>query len=311
VKVLVQGIILAAVLSGIGFAIVRAFRELSQNPIDWRQLDLWRLIGAVVCYSGTLLISGTYWRTVLSRYEHRLPPLAALRAFVHSQMGKYIPGKAMVIVIRTTLLRRWEVPIGLAVISAFIETLLWMFTGAQIACAIVLFQTGLDSRLRLLAGIMLLASGVATLPPVFNGVVRRISRLRKRQTATLKTNTEPLSWEGYFVGIIWLTVGWLVAGCSAWLVATSVPLTPLNGSHYLIVLAAVCLATVGGFVSLLPGGIGVRELVMIPLLAPITGVAIALITAILIRFCWMIAEIATSATIELLFRLQNRFVNAT
>ncbi len=48
---------------------------------------------------------------------------------------------------------------------------------------------------------------------------------------------------------------------------------------------------VAGFLSLIPGGIGVRELIVIPLLQPHFGAVVAIISAILLRVSWMVAEL--------------------
>ena len=65
----------------------------------------------------------------------------------------------------------------------------------------------------------------------------------------------------------------------------------LRPEDYWLTLACVSLATVAGFVSLLPGGIGVRELVLIPLLGPTIGPANAIIAAIVIRLVWLASEL--------------------
>jgi uncharacterized membrane protein YbhN (UPF0104 family) len=54
---------------------------------------------------------------------------------------------------------------------------------------------------------------------------------------------------------------------------------------------------VAGFVSLLPGGIGVRELVMIPLLGARFGSVTAVVAAVVIRLVWLTAELVTSGII--------------
>ena len=67
--------------------------------------------------------------------------------------------------------------------------------------------------------------------------------------------------------------------------------------------ASVALAMVAGFLSLLPGGIGVRELVVIPLLSPVFGQVAAILSAVLLRLVWMAAEVLVSGI--LYFALPN------
>jgi uncharacterized membrane protein YbhN (UPF0104 family) len=58
--------------------------------------------------------------------------------------------------------------------------------------------------------------------------------------------------------------------------------------------AAVTLATVTGFVSFVPGGAVVREAVLTELMIPHLGGAVALLSAILLRLVWLVAELVIS-----------------
>ena len=86
------------------------------------------------------------------------------------------------------------------------------------------------------------------------------------------------------------------------------PDTNIIWADYPLALACISLATVAGFVSLLPGGIGVRELVLFPLLEPRFGPVNAIVAIVVIRIVWLTAELMTSGTIYLLrrFGLANR-----
>jgi uncharacterized membrane protein YbhN (UPF0104 family) len=69
---------------------------------------------------------------------------------------------------------------------------------------------------------------------------------------------------------------------------------PLGWELYGLALTTICLATVGGFLSMLPGGLGVRELVMLPLLSGTLTTAGALIAAILMRLVCVAVELLLS-----------------
>jgi hypothetical protein len=65
----------------------------------------------------------------------------------------------------------------------------------------------------------------------------------------------------------------------------------------IVCLAAVSLAMVAGFLSLLPGGVGVREYVVLTLLAPAVGTVAALVSAVLLRLCWLAAELVAAGVL--------------
>jgi glycosyltransferase 2 family protein len=60
---------------------------------------------------------------------------------------------------------------------------------------------------------------------------------------------------------------------------------------WLSVFAACGLSIVIGFVSLVPGGAGVRELVLTMILSPIVGPTAALCCAIWLRITWLVTEL--------------------
>jgi uncharacterized membrane protein YbhN (UPF0104 family) len=94
-----------------------------------------------------------------------------------------------------------------------------------------------------------------------------------------------------------MALGWCLNGLSLWLVLKGLPGTDVQLSDFPLALACVSLATVAGFVSLLPGGIGVREMVLIPLLSTRFDPITAIVAAIVIRLVWLAAELATSGII--------------
>ncbi len=65
------------------------------------------------------------------------------------------------------------------------------------------------------------------------------------------------------------------------------------GSWYLYT-AIVAMAVVGGFASMIPGGLGPREAVFTVLLGPLIGTNGAMIVAVGLRLTWLVAEIAVS-----------------
>ena len=63
--------------------------------------------------------------------------------------------------------------------------------------------------------------------------------------------------------------------------------------------ATVGLAMVAGFLSLIPGGFGVRDWVLMTLLEPHYGARVALVSAILLRIVWLLSELLVSAILYL------------
>lgn len=108
-------------------------------------------------------------------------------------------------------------------------------------------------------------------------------------------------------GLLWSTCAWILLGLSQLAVVRSFD---KSGTDALIgfglvpvVIASVALATVAGFaVAVLPGGLGVREGVLMSALAPAIGSDQAVIASLLLRLVWVAAELVAAAIVFPLFR---------
>ena len=235
-----------------------------------------------------MLLSAAFWHRVLIAFKQKPKFINSVAAFFTSQLGKYVPGKAMVVVIRTDMIRGDHVNTKPAAASVFVETLTWLFTGAAIASVLMIVKFQEHRALQITAAALTLAAGILTWPSVFQKIATKVSSIGKSKTnnifAGLNLKTMAQGW-------LLLSIGWCFNGASLWMVIRGIPSCELPPEHYWLTLTCVSLATVAGFVSLLPGGIGVRELVMIPLLGPAIGPANALIAAIVIRLVWLASEL--------------------
>ena len=104
------------------------------------------LVGSGLLYLAGLSAFGRFYERILrcSATPVRLGP--ALRAYLVSHLGKYVPGKAMVVVIRAGMI----VPCGgrasTAAIATFYETLVMMAAGGLIAAAGFALAVGSQPR---------------------------------------------------------------------------------------------------------------------------------------------------------------------
>ena len=71
-------------------------------------------------------------------------------------------------------------------------------------------------------------------------------------------------------------------------------LVPLFTEILPLLTACAALAVVAGFLSLIPAGAGVREFVIMTLLAADFGAVAAVASAILLRVVWMVSEVLLS-----------------
>ena len=246
------------------------------------------------------------------RELNRLRPLAVLRAYYTGHLGKYVPGKGMVIVIRTHLLSKTEIPSRWIVVSVFLETLTMLAVGAFIAVAISIALMPKQPGLAIGGAAIMLCSGLPTLPPVFHWLIQRMPFLRKPPKEDIDKIAEQTdaetphahmqsSWRLCGLGWVLSIVCWIFMGASLWVVVGAIaPDIELSWTLFLYCTAAVSLGMTAGFLSGLPGGIGVRDGLVALILTQIVPEETALVAAIVLRLVWIIAEVVISGILYII-----------
>ena len=295
-------LIVAIVVWFIRRTLVDAWEQLGTRR--W-QCDFWWLAAAGGLYLFGTLLSGIFWHRTLRALGQNVSLPQALRAYYIGHLGKYVPGKAMVVILRTGLVQGQGVDTALAAASVFFETLTMMAVGAFMSAAIVAVWYHEQTLLFWAALAMMIVAGVPTLPPVFRRLVRLVGVGRTNPAVAEKL--ADLGYGTMLIGWLLTAIGWVVAGLSFWAVLRSLGAADANPIGQLhLYTAGVTLATVAGFVSFVPGGAVVREAVLAELMVPLLGDAVALVSAILLRLVWLVAELVISGILYLGMRFRQR-----
>jgi uncharacterized membrane protein YbhN (UPF0104 family) len=240
----------------------------------------------------------SFWIRLLRGQGIPVSWYGGFRAYFVSQFGKYIPGKAMVILLRVGMLGSPGTKLAVGVTATY-ETLTSMASGALLGVLLLPYAGVLPAAV---SGNVILLAGVAALPVVL-GVLNRIAvrlaaRWRGPDARPLPSPSPLLLAQGLLHG----ACGWCLLGLSLGLVIHAIVPDPpaWNGPAYLGDLAAVSLAYVLGFIVLVaPGGIGVRELVLQQALAARLPGPLAVIVVLVLRLAWTIAELVIAAVLLL------------
>ncbi|MEJ5341447.1 MAG: lysylphosphatidylglycerol synthase transmembrane domain-containing protein [Thermogutta sp.] len=283
-------------------------RQLGERGIPLRVSWGW-CVAAGMCYAASLLPAAWFWGRVLRSAQQKTSFGKVLRAYLVGQIGKYVPGKACVVIVRTALVAGNSVQPAMAAASVFVETLTMMSVGAALATLYLVVWAPSDSRLLWTAITLAVVVTIPTLPPFFKPILRLLATRGNRPevlTAIDRINFVQL-WEGWAAMLLL----WVGFGISLGLVLRAIELPGFefapSGSAILEavppLVASVALATVGGFLILfLPGGLGARELILAAVLAPylasrwlvgqgVSGEVVALVAAVMLRLVWLATEI--------------------
>jgi glycosyltransferase 2 family protein len=259
------------------------------------------LLGAGIVYMFGMWPAYWYWRQCLLAMDQHVPSLATHWAYFFGNLGKYFPGKAMVVVLRLAALSEFGVKKVVTTVTIFMETLTMMAVGGACA-AICLLLLNLDWRLTAISLGLLVTTFIPTLPPVLRWIILLLqpgvpSHILTQWTGRIHFGLIAKGW-------LALSLTWILFGLSLQMVLQGLAIS--EGSQVpwhvnsLSCLGASALAVVLGFVSLVPGGAGVRELVLSAILTPVFGPTAALCGAVWLRITWLAAELAIVAILAAL-----------
>ncbi len=290
-KRVLQLVIVAVVGAFLYWTVQKAIAEirLQEDKISWSDFD-WRLLAvSIPVYCLGLFPGAIAWIQTLRSFGQNLPRLATLNAYFLGHLGKYVPGKAMVLILRVGKLQPHGLAIRPGIVSVFVETLTGVATGAILG-AVLLLTLDVPWWLKIAAACGLPFAAIALTPHFFKmgiGIVAK-SKIGKMPKKIPSAFTAPFM----IRNSLWMALGWVIQGTAGWLILLAMSQQPELRSWmgWSAVVSAVCLGAVAGFASMLPGGAVVREVVITWLLAPLVGQPIALLAAVIIRLANLAGE---------------------
>lgn len=276
---------------------------------NWQLEPAW-LAASAGFYVLGLLPAGWFWHRVLLALGQSPRWVETLRAYCIGHLGKYVPGKAMVVVLRAGLVRSPRVHGGVAAAGVFFETLTMMAVGAFWAAGVLTWRiyqgrlnlvAEIDSRLLVVGTLAMMAvSGLPTLPPVFRRLAR-LAGIGRGDPETL-AKLDGLGYGTLAFGWVANTAVWLILGASLWAAFRGLGIDRLGLLEHLAdYTAATALSVVVGFLSMIPAGFGARDVLLAALNVKFFGVneGEAVVAAVVLRLVWLVAELVVSGILYL------------
>jgi len=291
-------LIVAVVVWFVWRTVAEAWVQLDQYP--WQFHAGWIMVAGGSYLLG-LLPPALFWYSCLRALGQHPHFWEALRAYYIGHLGKYVPGKAMVIVIRAGLIGGHRVDTGVAAASVFLETLTWLAVGSFLAAGYLAASIGRVDAVFWAALAAMVATLLPTLPPVFP----RLARLAGvgRADPEIVAKLHRLGYGTTVLGFVLMTIGWVSMGVAYWATLRALGLSQIPmASELPRFTAAVALATAAGFMAIfIPAGVGVREAalveIVIPYLRGVTGrpQLVAWAAALLLRLVSVVSELGISS----------------
>jgi uncharacterized membrane protein YbhN (UPF0104 family) len=252
-----------------------------------------------------------FWRQLMAALGATAPWPQVTRAYYCGHLGKYVPGKGLAIVIRSALLRDCQVPGTTAALTVTIEALTCMWVGLLVAIALYpTLQPGLPSWIAGTADHPVLRwcvfAGVACSGPIVFVLMMRSHRplanwfhgAPQAPPAKLDTSTGSSTFAVWLAGTASFVAAWWIQGLTLGLTIHAVSAEPWNWNEWPFWTGSAAVAMVGGFaVIFAPGGLGVREGLLMELLEHQLGPREAVLVALLLRGASLAGEILAAVAL--------------
>ena len=264
--------IVVAVVAWVFRELYRTWDKLSEH--QWEFHAGW-LVMAGIFYLVAYFPAAIFWRHLLHLMGQRTGFISAVRAYYISQLGKYTPGKAMVIIMRTEMIRGKNVRASCAVAAVFFETFAMMSVGALLAAVITFLRFQDHPRywsFLSLNVLMLTLSVLPTIPVLFRFVAQKLGV--GKGDPEIDANMKKLRFGTVLYGWLIMGIGWFFFGLCLWCTIHGLGLQPESIDELPKYTAISAMSIVLGFVLMLPGGLGAREWVLIQFLAPMFAVSL-------------------------------------
>lgn len=281
------------------YALIVVFLVIYLESIDWSKVRDISFVPIYVVLSLLLGLAANYWRTIawfvilrsLGSRSLAGKRIQLAQVYAKSWMGRYIPGTAPWILGKIYFASKLGISKSKLAVSSLLEGGLQV--AATIAASFVLLLT--DKRLdtvstdfKLLMVLSLIGCVIVMIPPIFNRLISLAYKiLRRGEFAREHHATNSSIARGTFMYVVCT----LVLGLSLFYIAKAV-YPELGYDSALYVMGASSLAGAIGMLAIFtPSGLGVREGVLLVLLAAVMPKEIALVVAIAGRIISVVVDL--------------------
>ena len=280
--------ITVAVLICVSISFYHSLRDLSSTELHWQ--PEW-LVVAGLAYFASMTVSMFYWWWSMVALGQKPRPLDVARAYFIGHLGKYVPGKALVIIMRAGLVQSETCRPSIAAITVVYETLSLMAAGA-IWLVAVLCWTGIWEELPLWATAAIVATVcLPIVPPIFNLILKKVLAPFRQVDVT---SLPQLNYRFLALGILFGLGAWVFMGLSLAAAICAVNDSVPVWSGLVLLTAQFAAATIVGWIIPTPGGLGGREAALRTLLQSTLGEGPAALVALLLRLTWIVTELVIS-----------------
>jgi uncharacterized membrane protein YbhN (UPF0104 family) len=257
---LIKLLLMAAILGMVGKYLYEAWHKTQSVAlhVDWSYAPL-----GILGFCGSMLTSGLVWRWIAWRMGDHHATVPLLGAYTFSQMGKYIPGKVVLLLMRIERAGRFGMDSRTCTLSTLLENFIYLISGGLAGLAgLAAYSHELRAEGYLwvlpACGVLVMLLISATHPAIFYRLMNVALKQFKRPPVD---GAHRLGMPTLMACVLMFLPCWAFGGLAFWASARCVaPMLPLGS--VVVLMGAFALGVIIGMVSLLPGGAGIREAMM-------------------------------------------------
>jgi uncharacterized membrane protein YbhN (UPF0104 family) len=284
--------VLLVVVVAVGVYVV--FRDRRDLATAFREIG-WSALAVSAAFSllGTVSLLGL-WMSVLRGLGALVPLGEAWRVFFISQLGKYLPGLVWPALVQMEAGPRWGVRRSVMLTGNLLMIAVLTASGVVTGLVLLPGSVGLAGAAGLaawaLAGLLVV---ICLWPRLLIEIIDRVFALFRREPPQLTTSPRDMA-----VSFTWAFATWLLYGLHVWVLVRSVGGS--GADAWVAATGGIALGWALGLVAVLaPAGIGVRDAILVAVLAPLVGRSPALAVALASRGLLAVTDIVLAAVAAL------------
>ncbi len=255
-----------------GYQLVKHWHSVTQY--DWQLNPFW-LVASVIMHLITLWLFSAVWCQLISGFGYRVPVKYGFKISYITSLSRYVPGRiwpvfGMTYYARRLGIREQDSITSWAVAQLFAISVSFMVAGIGLLVRPDLMSSKLQTNLGIgvltAAAVMLLGTIAITVVPSHTLAVLNLAmKMLRRRPITFRVSLGVSARVFFGYGLCWISYGlsfWMFTKAIAG--GADLPIIPMATTFILAY-------QLGYLAIFTPGGVGVRELIIIEMLIPFLG----------------------------------------
>lgn len=289
---------LFAVLTVVGIGLMLWGQRQAILDFDW-SISVWTLVGASILFAVPCWVQAVSFHFILVQMTEGARLGVVVWVWMRSFLVRYAPSGLLAFALRVKERERLRASTPQVLLASAYEQVIAICAGA-VVCVLAFLSTRAVPPILAIAVAVIAVGLLLMLKPDL--AVRWAGRMFRRfgiDVADLVSRR----WLALATGIN--MIAWLATGAASWLLLHA--LAPTDGPSFHALLGAVAFAwLIGVLVPILPGGLGIREAVLIGLLSAWYPVGVATALAVGLRLIGTVGELVAIGSVEAAAQISRR-----